>query len=166
MGGCFARRWASTIGGVVSVPGTGAGRVVAGRYELVVLLGRGGMGQVWAARDLTLRREVAVKVLPEPEDPDDTAAAELAAARFAREATAAAFNHPNVVTVHDFGVEPGGRPYLVMERLHGHDLAAVLRTRLPTLAEVVEWTSRVCAALEAAHADGMVHRTSSPRICS
>jgi eukaryotic-like serine/threonine-protein kinase len=91
-----------------------------GPYEIVAAIGAGGMGEVYRARDTRLERTVALKVLP-PEfaDPD-------ARARFEREARAiAAFNHPNICTLHDFG-RANGLDFLVMELLDGETLAARL----------------------------------------
>src|ERR1700679_4175944 len=103
-----------------------AGDVIGGRYELALLLGRGGMGEVWAGRDRVLRREVAVKLLHTgggvfPELP----------ARFEREAVAAArISAPNVVAVYDGGAHED-LLYLVMERLNGGTLAGLIRDEAP-----------------------------------
>ena len=89
-----------------------------GPYEVVNLLGAGGMGEVYRARDTRLRREVAVKVLPASlgADPD-------ALRRFEQEARAAgALNHPNIVAIHDIGHHPSGSPYVVSELLEGETL--------------------------------------------
>jgi serine/threonine protein kinase len=95
------------------------GRVLAGRYALGALLGAGGMGQVYRARDRVLERTVAVKVLSAAATQD----LELVA-RFGREArAAAALNHPNIVTVFDSGAE-GDLHYLVMEYVEGQNLAS------------------------------------------
>src|SRR5689334_8959129 len=91
--------------------------LVADRYQLDHILGRGAMGEVWHATDLTLNRRVAVKLLQTDQ------AAEGDTARFRLEAqTAARLNHPNVVAVYDFGSHHG-RHYLVMELIDGHSLA-------------------------------------------
>ena len=92
-----------------------------GPYEVVGLLGVGGMGEVYAARDPRLRRDVAIKVLPVGHSTDD-----LAVGRLQREAHAiAALNHPNICSIYDIG-EHQGTPYLVMERLEGETLASRL----------------------------------------
>ncbi|MGW1996482.1 serine/threonine-protein kinase [Embleya sp. NPDC001921] len=134
------------------------GWVLAGRYRLSELLGKGGFGEVWTARDRVIGRTVAVKLL---RDPGDAAAV----AMFHREArTAGGVNHPGIVTVHDLGQDADGTLFLVMERLHGRDLATVLSDNGRSLDVdlVVEWAEQVCAALDAAHAEGMVHRDLKP----
>lgn len=131
--------------------------VLAGRYLLGEILGRGGMGTVYAALDQLLGRQVAVKVL-------EVAAADPAGtARFHREAQAlAALEHPNVVTVHDFGTD-GTRAWLVMPRLPGPDLQTLLNTRGPLpVAQIAEVGRQTAAALAAAHAAGIVHRDVKP----
>ena len=98
------------------------GSVLGGRYRLVELLGQGGMATIHRAQDIRLGRDVAVKVL-RPEygrDPDFFA-------RFRQEAqSAASLNHPNIVSVHDYGQGPDG-PFIVMEYVEGEDLASLLR---------------------------------------
>ncbi|GAA1961423.1 serine/threonine-protein kinase [Kitasatospora viridis] len=134
------------------------GRVLADRYELRALLGRGGMGEVWSALDTMLGREVAVKLLRSPVD--DAGAAQL----FFREArTAGALNHPGVVTVHDLGRDGDETLFLVMELVHGRTLAQVLREDGPPPVEpAVEWAALIADALEAAHGAGIVHRDLKP----
>src|SRR3954447_20446969 len=96
-------------------------RLVAGRYELRGVIARGGMGEVYAARDLRLDRDVAVKRLR-----DALPAARAARARVEREARlAATLNHRNVVSVFDVGIDRG-RPFMVMERLDGGSLRDVV----------------------------------------
>jgi eukaryotic-like serine/threonine-protein kinase len=134
-------------------------RLLAGRYRLERRLGRGGMGTVYEATDSSLERRVAVKVMRHEimESPS-------AAARFHREALAAAgFTHPNVVTVHDFGVEQGTSAFLVMELLEGSTLRDELR-RLKRLdpARSVQILRAVCAAVDAAHHRQLIHRDLKP----
>jgi serine/threonine-protein kinase len=129
------------------------------RYRLERPLGSGGMGVVYEATDRELERRVAVKLLREDRAPraDD-------AERFRREArTLAAFSHPNVVTIHDFGVGRDGRSFLVMEFLAGSTLRGVLR-REGSLAvpRALEILGGVTAAVEAAHRLGIVHRDLKP----
>jgi len=130
---------------------------LTGRYQLVEVVGRGGMGEVWAGRDLRLGRDVAVKVLSR-----QMAAPPGVRERFEAEARSAArLNHPNVVSVYDSG-EHDGVPYLVMELLPGRTLADDLllgpldpeRTRVIGL--------EILAALGASHRAGILHRDIKP----
>ncbi|MFC8717884.1 serine/threonine-protein kinase [Kitasatospora sp. NPDC057198] len=135
-----------------------AGRVLAARYRLDELIGRGGMGQVWHGWDAALRRRVAVKLLHT--DLHDPRGTEL----FLNEARlAAGLGHPGIVTVHDLGHEPDGTVYLVMELLIGTDLAVRLRADgPPPVAEAVGWTLQLCDALAFAHAARVIHRDLKP----
>jgi hypothetical protein len=128
-----------------------------GPYEIVALLGAGGMGEVYRARDTRLGREVAVKVLPR-----GMAADAERQQRFEAEARAAgALNHPNIVTLHDVGVQDG-IPYLVTEVLEGESLRAMIR-RGPIPAErAIELVVQLANGLTAAHAKGIVHRDLKP----
>ncbi|MGW4696522.1 protein kinase domain-containing protein [Kitasatospora cineracea] len=133
-------------------------RMLAARYRLDELIGRGGMGQVWHGWDVALQRRVAVKLLhTELHDPRGT---DL----FLNEARlAAGLGHPGIVTVHDLGREPDGTVYLVMELLTGTDLAVRLRADgPPPVAEAVDWTLQLCDALAFAHAAQVVHRDLKP----
>jgi serine/threonine-protein kinase len=128
------------------------------RYEIQTRLGRGGMADVYLARDRLLERRVAVKVLfPEfATDPSFVA-------RFRREAQAAAnLTHPNIVAVYDWG-QQGGTYFIVMEYVNGRTLADVLRTegKLPA-ARAAQVASEVAAALGFAHRNGVVHRDVKP----
>ena len=130
-------------------------RVLSDRYRLDRRLGRGGMGTVYVATDAALERRVAAKVIR-----DDLVGSIDAANRFRREARAtAAFSHPNVVTVHDFGVDRETRAFLVMELLDGTNLRDELtrQTRLPA-DRSLQILRAVCSAVEAAHARDLVHR--------
>jgi eukaryotic-like serine/threonine-protein kinase len=135
-----------------------ADRVLGGRYRLRSRLAAGGMGAVWAAEDLVLGREVAVKLLGEAVTSD-----RLAALRLRREARAAGrLAHPGIVCVLDLG-EDGGRPYLVMELLHGESLAARLARAGPLApAEAVRVVAAAADAVAAAHRAGIVHRDVKP----
>ena len=135
-----------------------AERILGGRYRLGEPLGRGGMSVVWQAHDDSLGREVAVKAV-DLTGPDRDAAA----VRFEREARATArLNHPNIVTVYDYGVD-GDTAYIAMELLDGPTLAARIREEGPLpVAEVRSLAESVCAALAAAHASGVVHRDIKP----
>ena len=129
------------------------GSVLNGRYRLDAELGRGAMGVVFRATDLTLRREVAVKALPQatgsPEARD----------RLFREARAAAtLNHPRIVAVHDVG-EQSGVPFFVMELIEGQSLGKV---KPKDLAEIVAIAEQICDGLEHAHQHAIVHRDLKP----
>ncbi len=134
------------------------GTVIDGRYRLVELIGEGGMGQVFEAEHLDLRRKVAIKTLVAQGGVDPQLVQ-----RFEREAhTLAAVAHPNIVTVTDYGVHED-LPYLVMERLEGRSLAALLETRGTLSVEHATALMRqVLAGLGHAHARGLVHRDLKP----
>ncbi len=128
-----------------------------GNYVIERALARGGMGTVYVARHPALGREVAVKFL----DHELEASAELSQ-RFAEEARlTASLRHPNIVDIFDFG-ELGGRFYYVMELLRGQDLGAVTRGKRFGPSEVLAFVRQICAALEVAHAAGVVHRDLKP----
>ncbi|MFF7249388.1 serine/threonine-protein kinase [Embleya sp. NPDC008237] len=134
------------------------GELVAGRYELLKRLGRGGMGEVWAGRDRVLHRDVAVKMLVL----DAAGHADLPR-RFEREAVAAAqINHPNVVALYDRGIHED-LWFLVMERVEGANLAEHVRDGEPIdPARALAIAQEVCAALVAAHRAGVVHYDIKP----
>src|SRR5690348_4246794 len=131
------------------------------RYELIRHIASGGMASVWCAEDRVLGRRVAIKLLAERFAYDQTAVR-----RFKREARAAArlSGHPNVVTIYDVGERPAtdeapfGRPYIVMEFLAGGTLADALRLGAVRPEEAVAWIRSAAAALDHAHARGVVHR--------
>jgi tetratricopeptide (TPR) repeat protein len=128
-----------------------------GPYEILAPLGAGGMGEVWRARDTRLEREVAVKVLPEglAGDPE-------ALARFEREAKAvAALSHPNILDLHDVGVE-GRVSYAVMELLEGETLRQRLQGGALPLSTAIGYGVQIAEGLAAAHAKGVVHRDLKP----
>ncbi|WP_436759247.1 WD40 repeat domain-containing serine/threonine protein kinase [Streptosporangium sp. V21-05] len=140
-----------------------AGRLVAGRYRLMDVLGRGGMGTVWRARDESLHRQVAIKELILP-DYLDVSAREMLYKRMQREARAAAqLKHPSIITVHDHVVEADGSPWIVTEIIDGPSLDEVLRTegRLPPR-RVAAIGGQILAALAVAHAAGITHRDIKP----
>jgi tRNA A-37 threonylcarbamoyl transferase component Bud32 len=139
---------------VTSVP-----RVIDNKYRLEQLIGRGGMGAVYRARDMRLERMVAVKVVRSEllGDPE-------ARRRFRREAQIVAkLQHPSIVSVFDFGTFPDGGAYLVMELVRGEDLRRVLQREGRLDPErAVRILSSVCSAIEAAHREGVLHRDLKP----
>jgi serine/threonine protein kinase len=137
-------------------------RLIAERYRLLRVLGRGSMGTVWAAHDEVLRRAVAVKeVLHPPGMPD--AEADLLRERTLREARAiAALSHPNLVTLYDV-VRLDGEPYVVMELVPSESLNELIKTRGPlTESQAAAVADAVAAALAAAHRAGITHRDVKP----
>jgi hypothetical protein len=127
------------------------------QFEILGLLGQGGMGAVYKARQIKLDRLVALKILPS-EWGKDPAFAE----RFAREARALArLNHANIVSVHDFG-EAGGFYYLVMEFVDGLNLRQILQAGRLAPAQALGIVPQVCDALQYAHEEGIVHRDIKP----
>jgi serine/threonine-protein kinase len=132
-------------------------RLLADRYRLESVLGRGGMATVWRALDTRLGRAVAVKVLQASALIDPAAQQ-----RFNREAwTVARLRDPHIVTVFDAGLE-GERPFLVMELVEGTTLAALLAAGRLDVDRAVDVAMQVCDALSAAHAAGLVHRDVKP----
>ncbi|MEU3355807.1 protein kinase [Streptomyces sp. NPDC037389] len=142
--------------------GSGAGRVLAGRYRLLGELGQGGMGVVWRARDEVLGREVAVKEVRAPAGLPAPDVRQLYA-RLEREGRAAArISHRNVVTVHDVVTEEG-RPWIVMELVRGLSFAEVLLAEGPIApVRAARIGVEVLAALRGAHAVGVLHRDVKP----
>jgi len=134
-------------------------RMLAGRYRLENRLGRGGMGKVYRATDMSLSREVAVKMIR-----DEFFADRKAIDKFRQESqVTGSFAHPNVVTVYDFGVEAGQRVFLVMELLQGITLRQEMRPRKGLdAARTLELFEGICAGVGAAHAQGMIHRDLKP----
>lgn len=132
-------------------------RIIAGRYRLDTVIGRGGMGTVWRAHDLRLGRDVALKEVDLSRDDATTAE------RFTMEARVTArLQHPAIVTVHDFGVE-NGTGYLVMELVDDPTLTQTVRERGPLPSDEAAAVARgVAAALGSAHAQGVLHRDIKP----
>src|ERR1017187_5994491 len=134
------------------------GTLLAGRYRIVALLGKGGMGEVYRATDLKLHQQVALKFLPE-----STASRPGALARFHNEARIARqLAHPNICRVYDIG-ESDGLHFISMEYVDGEDLQSLLRRigRLPH-DKAVEIERKLCFGVAAAHASGILHRDLKP----
>ena len=134
------------------------GQILAGRYRIVALLGKGGMGEVYRADDLRLGQAVAMKFLPEGLARDGAVQARFhREVRFARQVS-----HPNVCRVFDIG-EAAGLPFLTMEYVNGEDLASLLR-RIGHLPQdkAVDISRQLCAGLSAAHDAGVLHRDLKP----
>ncbi len=128
-----------------------------GKFEVVRLLGRGSMGEVYLGRDPKLGREVALKVITA-----GTVMGDEAQARFEREARAAALlNHPHIVTVYEFG-EDEGLHYLAMEYVHGEELERLIHEKMAPKAELLEILAQVCDGLAYAHEHGVIHRDIKP----
>lgn len=128
-----------------------------GAYEILALIGEGGMGRVFRARDTRLKRDVAIKAL-QPEVAGDADRI----ARFRREAEAlAALNHPHIAGIHDV-VESSGSQFLVLEMVEGPTLADRIQHGVVPIAEALAIATQMAEALEAAHARGIVHRDLKP----
>jgi protein kinase-like protein/predicted membrane protein DUF2157 len=128
-----------------------------GPYEIVELIGRGGMGEVYRARDLRLGRDVAIKILPEAFSADRDRLR-----RFEQEARATALlNHANIVSIYDVGTHEG-QPYLVSELLEGQTLRTILRAGVPSVDIAIRYALQLCQGLAAAHARGIAHRDLKP----
>ena len=128
-----------------------------GPYRIVGVVGSGGMGEVYRARDERLGRDVAVKVIPASvvSSPDRLR-------RFEQEARAtAALNHPNILSLYDIG-EHLGHPYVVSELLEGHDLRRELAHGAVPIKKAIDWVTQICDGLAAAHDKGIVHRDLKP----
>lgn len=140
-------------------------RLIQGRYRLLDPIGRGGMGEVWRARDESLGRQVAVKCLKPLGPHHDPSFARVLRERFRREArVAAALQHRGVTVVHDFG-DDDGVLYLVMELLEGHNLGQLLEDNRPrplAVAEIEDIAEQVTAALAYTHQQSIVHRDLKP----
>ena len=127
-------------------------------YQIVNLIGEGGMGEVYLATDTTLGRRVALKVLPAfvSKDPERLR-------RFTQEARAASrLSHPNVCVVHEIGETDDGRPFIAMEYVEGMTLRQRIRSQAMKLGDVLDIAIQIADALTAAHEAGIVHRDIKP----
>jgi predicted Ser/Thr protein kinase len=131
---------------------------LVGRYRLLQLVGRGGIGEVYAAHDPELDRKVAIKILRADANPDD-----IGAARLQREAQAVAkLSHPNVVAIYDVGTA-AGRVFLTMELVEGETLAAWLDRERRAQDEILTMFQMAARGLAAAHRAGIIHRDFKPQ---
>ncbi len=124
-----------------------------GHYQIISEIGKGGMGEVYQAKDQKLGRDVAIKVLPEEfaRDADRVA-------RFQREAKVlASLNHPNIAAIHGLE-ESGGTNFLVLELVEGETLAERLKRGPIAIEESLKLALQIAEALEAAHEKGIIHR--------
>ena len=128
-----------------------------GNYQFVSLVGAGGMGEVYRARDTKLKREVAIKILPEEfsRDPDRVS-------RFQREAQLpASLNHPNIAAIYDLE-EAGGLRFLILELVEGETVAERLKRGPIPLDEALQIATQIAEGLGAAHERGIIHRDLKP----
>jgi eukaryotic-like serine/threonine-protein kinase len=142
-----------------NAPPVAIGQILAGKYRVLRIIGRGGMGTVVEAENLTLQDHVAIKVM-HPELATDPALAQ----RFLREArTAASLRSEHIARVHDCGALESGLLYIVMDMLEGCDLKAYLERGNPLpVADAVQYIAQAATALAEAHAAGVVHRDLKP----
>jgi eukaryotic-like serine/threonine-protein kinase len=129
-----------------------------GRYRLGRLIGSGGMGEVYLARDASLRRDVAIKFV------NATGSSDVLTRRLLQEAQAvAALDHPGICPVHDVGTDTTGRPYMVMQYVPGETLAARLSRGPLPVADTLRISAQIADALGAAHRRGIIHRDLKPQ---
>src|SRR5215470_1409069 len=128
-----------------------------GSYELTALLGKGGMGEVYRARDAKLKRDVAIKILPDEFSKDDDRVS-----RFQREAEVlASLNHPNIAAIYDLQ-EANDTRFLILELVEGETLAERIQRGPIPVEEALRIAHSICEALEAAHERGIIHRDLKP----
>src|SRR6266540_4371076 len=128
-----------------------------GSHEITALLGRGGMGEVYRARDTKLKREVAIKILPDEFSRDHDRVS-----RFQREAEVlASLNHPHIAAIYDL-TNSGDTRFLVLELVEGETLAHRIARGPIAIAEALQIAKQIAEALEAAHEKGIIHRDLKP----
>ncbi|MFO0696475.1 MAG: serine/threonine-protein kinase [Polyangiales bacterium] len=154
-----ASRLEDVLAATLAPPDPLIGAIIAGRYRILSEIGSGGMGKIYEAEHVTLRKPCAIKILR-----DSEAANPEMVQRFRQEAESASrIGHPGIVTVHDFGVTEAGANYMVMELLTGRDLSVVLKEQGPMAPQrAVSLLLQATDALEAAHRAGIVHRDLKP----
>lgn len=143
----------------MSVTQLPAGSILADKFLVEKVLGRGGMAIVFKAKHLMMERPVAIKMmLPE------VASDKTTARRFQREAkNASMLRHPNVITIYDYGLSPEGQPFMVMDYLEGKSLEDILEQEgTLTLSRGLSILTQVCDALACAHQEGIIHRDIKP----
>ncbi len=126
-------------------------------YRVIDRVGRGGMGEIYKAEDLKLRRQVAIKILPPLVTHDETARRRL----FREARSASALSHPNIITIHSIE-ETGGLDFIVMEYVEGQSLHTAIEHGPIALPRLLEWGAQLADALATAHARGLVHRDVKP----
>ncbi len=127
------------------------------QYEIISLVGKGGMGEVYLAFDPRLGRKVALKLLPA-----DSTRDEARVRRFIQEAKAvSALNHPNIITIHEIG-EADGRRYIATEFIEGQTLRRLIKQESLSLSAALDIAAQAAGALGAAHAAGIIHRDIKP----
>ncbi|HSK05007.1 MAG TPA: serine/threonine-protein kinase, partial [Kofleriaceae bacterium] len=135
------------------------GRVIAGRYRILAKLGEGGMGAVYQAEQISLKRTVAIKLLR-----PDVSASEMLLRRFNAEAEAVAkLRHPNTVNIYDFGQDVDGTLFIAMELIEGRSLRTVIHREAPLpIARTLAIAAQVAASLSDAHQKTIIHRDLKP----
>jgi serine/threonine protein kinase/tetratricopeptide (TPR) repeat protein len=138
---------------------TTAARIIDGKYQIVRMVGRGGMGAVYEAIHATMQRRVALKILN-----TDLVSNPAALERFRREALLSGrLKHPNAITIYDYGMSAVGEAYIVMEFLEGHSLSHELQqVKAMSPMRVASVLAAVCDAVHAAHIEGIIHRDLKP----
>lgn len=135
-------------------PSEQIGKIVAGKFEILSVIGTGGMSEVYKAKHLVLNKMIALKILQAErlKDPRDVQ-------RFQQEALAAtSLSHPNIGTVREYGLNEDTYPYIVMDFIEGVPLSVLIKKENPTPERALKIASGVCRGLEHAHSHGVIHR--------